>query len=142
MHPVMNDIGSYAAAVLGVVPTNSAAAVTKGDAIDRIDAQSGVLVLQTGAKSGAPDSFTADCKLQHSDTTTDGDFSDFQIDETTVAVDQIITENETHSVNVDLSSAKRYIRAVATVAFVAGTSPKLVVAAPIVLGGFRELPPS
>jgi hypothetical protein len=43
-------------------------------------------------------------------------------------------------VNVNLAGCKQYVRAVVTPAFVNGTSPKIEVAAVIVLGGAHTLP--
>lgn len=140
MHPIQNDIGAFVAPCVSISPRNAAAETYAGIAVDRLEARSCVLVVESGAPTGAPDSYTLAGKLQHSDTTTDGDFVDFQIDETTVAIETITADGSLKTVNVDLSSAKRYVRAKATLAFVNGSSPKLPYSASIILGGGRKVP--
>ncbi len=135
---IATDIGAYALPQIGIPSTNSAAATTDGTAIDRMTqgADQGwlscILAFNVGSASGTPDSFTADCKLQESDASGSG-FTDI----TGAAVTQRTAAGQGF-VNVNLKGCKRYIRATVTVAFVNGTSPRLPVAATIVLGGARR----
>jgi hypothetical protein len=71
----MRDIASNIGTVLALAPAVQAATI-KGDTIDTTGFESAAFVINTGAVSPASPlpSFTA--KLQESDTTTDGDFTD------------------------------------------------------------------
>ncbi len=100
-------------------------------------ANSCVLHQVTGADSGNPTTLSVQTKLQHSPDNTN--WSDYQINavtQETAALTAVGTEN---TAAIDLTSANRFIRAVAAVAFTGGSSPEVLVAADIVLGGEREL---
>lgn len=68
----MRDIASNIGAALALSPAVQAATI-KGNAIALAGFESAVAIINTGAIAGAGD-YTA--KLQESDTTTDGDFTD------------------------------------------------------------------
>jgi hypothetical protein len=70
----MRDIASNIGTVQALAPAVQSATI-KGSAIDTTGFESCAFVINTGATVGSPaPSFTA--KLQESDTTTDGDFTD------------------------------------------------------------------
>jgi hypothetical protein len=144
MNPRINGIGPSIKVLQGVVPLNRAAATAKGAAIDRTGFQSCVLQGFTGVLESNPSAYSVDVKLQHSDTTTDGDFSDFTPVSGSApsgAIAQITAESTSKRKAINLNSAKKYIRAVLVVgAFTGGTSPKLNCGATIVLGGAVETP--
>ena len=71
-----NNIGGQIVAVQATANASATSAQT-GSAIDRIGFASGKLVISRGAATGSPSSQTTDAKLQHSDTTTSGDFVDY-----------------------------------------------------------------
>lgn len=80
----------------------------------------------TGQKGGEAEatSFTATCKVQHSDNGTDWtDLTDDQI----VSADSVVlnAEADVDSISVYLHGTKRYIRGVGTPAFTGGTSPNV-----------------
>lgn len=133
MHPTSNNIGAYIKAVRGISPADSAATggtPIDGAAIDRLGYGSAVLHHTCGAASGTPDSFTVDSKLQDSD-----DGSTGWADVTGAAATTLAADNAEAQKDVDLSGAKRYIRVRTAVAFVNGTTPKVEVAATVILGG-------
>lgn len=72
----MRDIASNIGTVLALAPAVQSATI-KGVAVDTTGFESCAFVINTGATAGSPaPSFTA--KLQESDTTTDGDFTDVE----------------------------------------------------------------
>jgi hypothetical protein len=128
----LHDTGYYVKTVAGIRPAAQAAATVEGPAIDRMDFLSCVLHAFTGAVSGSPTSLTVNVKLQHSvDGATGWD------DLTGAAIPQITAANSTAEKDIDLTMARRFIRAVSTVSFNGGTSPTVLTAASIVLGGAR-----
>jgi hypothetical protein len=90
---------------------------------------SGNVQAEVGAASGAPTSFTVDVKLQHGDKADGTDMADAGI-----ALTQLSADNTNTAKDIDMVGLKRYIRAVATVAFVDGTTPKIPVNVKFVLG--------
>ncbi len=133
--PTRKDIGAFIKAQAGINPQDSAAATINGAAIDRQDFDSCVLHAACGAASGTPTAQTVDAKLQDSP-----DGSTGWADIAGAAITQLAADNAEAEVDVDLSGAKRYIRAVVTVGFTGGITPKIPVAASVVLGGARALP--
>lgn len=130
------DIGAQVKVVAGIPPTNDdGTAAINGAAIDRLGFQSAVLQVANGAAAGAPTSYTVDAKLQES-----ADGSTGWTDISGAAITQITADNSDEYVDVNLAGAKRYIRVVATTAFVGGTSPTVPVAATVVLDGAAEKP--
>lgn len=138
MHPSRNNIGAFVDPDVGITPRAPTASGTaiKGSAIDRTGFDSCVLVVQTGQDSGTPDSFSVAGKLQHSDTTTDGDFTDL----TGAAIAAITTEDALAEVDVNLADAKQYVRAVVTPTYVGGTTPSVLLSAAVIKGGARNPP--
>ncbi|MDI4664540.1 hypothetical protein K9U40_09405 [Xanthobacter autotrophicus] len=104
----MRDLKNNLGVVKSITPA-VLAATTIGDALDLLGFNSAVLVVSTGAITGAGD-FTA--KLQESDTTTSGDFTDVAAANlhgsfpTSLAADSLVS--------VGYAGFKRYVRAVIT----------------------------
>ena len=135
-----HNIGSYVVPVTGIFPESASAGIINGSSIDRVVhnmPNSCVLHQLVGAESGAPTAVSVQTKLQHSpDNSTWGDYAvNATVQETAV----LSASGSENTANIDLSSAYRYIRPVMTVAFTDGSSPAILVAADIVLGGEREL---
>lgn len=130
-----SDIGSFIKPVKGINPANQAAGTVNGAAIDRQRYGSCTLHLAVGAATGSPTAQTVDAKLQDS-----ADGSTGWADLTGAAVTQRTADNTEAEVDANLAGAKQYIRAVVVVAFTAGTSPAIPIAATVVLGGADELP--
>jgi len=131
------NIGAELKVVKGIPPNDVAAGTVNGAAIDRDGFLSCVLEGQTGAASGTPTSLTADFRLEDS-----ADGSTGWADLAGAVVPQLTAVDQDKHVDANLASAKRYIRTVATVAFVGGTSPKVGVAAAVALGPALTAPTS
>jgi hypothetical protein len=132
------DVGASLRVVTGQVPVLSAAnAALKGAAIDRSGFNSCVLHQARGAADGGPSAHSLDSQVQHSDTTTDGDFEDLPGVEGSAVALTAAGQNE---LDINLSGAKRYIRVVSVIAFTDGSTPKIPIAVTVVLGGATEPP--
>jgi hypothetical protein len=136
-----HNIGSYVVPVTSVFPESAAAGTINGSSIDRMVhnlPNSCVLHQVVGAESGAPTTASVQTKLQ--DSPDNSTWNDYKAGTTTVQETAALTAaNSENSAAIDLGAANRYIRAVTIVSFTGGTSPAILVAADIVLGGEREL---
>lgn len=115
-----------------VVPQAAAAGAINGTAIDTQGFGDAMVVVQVGATTGTPTSFTVNAKIQES-----ADGSTGWVDVTGDTIAAVIAANKTAEINVALRSrvaALRYFRVVLTPAFVAGTSPTIGVSALALLG--------
>lgn len=139
---VMKNIGALVDVVTSVEPQSSAAATINGTGIDRQlhgNALSCVLHTIEGAVSGAPSASSVQSKLQ--DSADNSTFADYKPDGVNVAQAAALSAaNTENGLAVDLTNARRFIRAVTVVGFTGGTSPSALVAADIVLAGERTLP--
>jgi hypothetical protein len=136
----LHNIGSLVVPVTSVFPQNAAAGAINGASIDRVShnmANSCVLHQVVGADSGAPTTLSVQTKLQHSPDNTN--WNDYQINAITQETAVLTAVNSENTAAIDLTGANRFIRAVAIVAFTDGSTPEVLVAADIVLGGEREL---
>lgn len=129
-----HDIGGEVKAIKAINPVDQAAGTVNGSAINRQGFLSAVLHCAAGAASGAPTAQTVDAKLQDS-----ADGSTGWADITGAAITQLTADNSEAQVDVDLGTAKKFIRAVVDVGFTGGTSPSIPVAATVILGGADTL---
>jgi hypothetical protein len=132
-----HNIGALIALATSVLP-QAASANVNGSGIDRLAHNlplSCVVHQVVGAVTGAPSTISAAAKLQHSpDNSTWADYvppGAASVGQT-AALTAVSTEA---SVAIDLSSANRYVRAVALVSFTGGTSPTILTAVDIAFGG-------
>lgn len=99
-------------------------ATVKGIAVDRLGYLSAVLEYIAGINPSIPTGFTVATKIQHSDTTTDGDFVDFITSIATFGTASTLAAASVANYwDVDLTGAKRYIRTYNVLTFTGGTSP-------------------
>lgn len=131
------DFGAQAKAAQSVQATNDTGTTLNGTAVDRMPSgsqegfMSCVLVGEVGTVSGG--SLTSfDLKLQDS-----ADGATGWADISGAAITQITTADSLGFVDVDLSGAKQFVRAVATTAVTGGTVP---VYGLVVLGGAQKKP--
>lgn len=140
--PHNKNSGAYFKVAAGNVPAAVAAGTRNSAAIDRLGYQSCKLATQTGATSGTPTSFTVNAKVQDSADGSTG-WADY-VPPRGVAADAAITALAAASAvgtkDIDLSSAKRYVRVVEVTAFVGGTAPTVGCVSELVLGGADFLP--
>lgn len=124
------DLISSLGAVLALSPAVQAAA-TSGPAIDLAGFSAAMVVINTGAVAGAGD-FGA--KLQHSDTSTSGDFVDVPANDVQGSAPATLTADG--SFRLGYIGSKRFIRLALTKA--GGTS---IAAGAIVIKGMPALAP-
>ena len=137
-----HNIGALLSVVTSVEPQSSIAATLNGGGIDRQAHNmpgSCVLHQAAGAISGGPATSSVISKLQ--DSADNAAFADYKPDGVNVATTVALTAaNTENGVNVELTSARRYIRAVTTLFFTGGAAPAALVVSDIVLGGEKLLP--
>ena len=134
MAHVAHDIGAGLKIVWALSPLDNSAGTRNSSAIDRAVANGNLYMScafggRVGAASGTPTSFSVIYKLQDSADGSTG-WADYGAANATITTDNGDAEGD-----VNLSSAKRYIRVQEVTAFVDGTSPKVEGAAVVVLGG-------
>lgn len=134
-HPVTN-YGALVTAKAGLAPISLAAGASNGGAIDRSGMQSAKLICSVGAATGSPSAQSVTTKLQDS-ATSGGTYVDYTDPDTgsVAACAAVIADDTAAEVNVNLKSAKQFIRTVETVAFTGGSSPEIVSAPLVILGG-------
>lgn len=131
-----NDLGAHIKKVAAINPLAAqAAGAANGAAIDRLGYMSMSFIGQCGAATGTPSAQSVTFKLQES-----ADGSTGWADIADADADALTADNGVARIDLNLQARKRYIRAVATVAFTAGTSPTISVAGVAVLGGADALP--
>lgn len=132
-----SQIGNFAKAEKGTVPAAYAGGTRDSAVIDRLtlDFDSCILVSQTGATTGTPDSFSVNAKIQHGDESDGSDMADYVPTNGTAAITPITAANTLAEKDIDLSGAKTYVRVREVTAFVGGTAPTVGVCSSVVLGG-------
>lgn len=130
----MKDLHTHLNAALVIAPAVLAATTTSA-AIDLQGYNAAELIVATGAIAAAGD---FDIKLQHSDTTTSGDFTDVPEDGVKSDAPASLAADSTYRIGYTGGSDgnKRYVRAVATKA--GGTS--LALAAVLIRGAASDTP--
>src|SRR6185312_15509284 len=111
---VMKNIGALVDVVTSVEPQSSTGATINGASIDRQlhgNALSCVLHTIGGAVTGAPTTSSVQSKLQ--DSADNSTWADYKPDTVNVAQAAALTaQNTENSLSVDLTNARRFIRAV------------------------------
>lgn len=130
-----HNIGALIKQAFGVGPAANAAGAVNGAAIDRLGYGSCSIAAITGLDTGSPSARSATVKLQDSADGATG-WNDIS-GAPTIAVTAVSSIGEAE---VNLASAKRYIRAVTTTAFTAGSTPTLFSAVVVTLGGADKVP--
>lgn len=122
-----------------VFPILSAAGANNGVAVDTLGYGDGMCIVTVGAATGTPDSLTVAAKLQES---VDSAFSS-PVDITGAAIVTLTAGTKSAEIRLSLgkrAAHKRWVRAVVTPAFVNGTSPKIPIAATILLANPEVAP--
>src|SRR5690348_6905088 len=119
-----HNIGAFVAVATSVEPQSSTGSTINGTGIDRFahnNPLSCVLHQAVGAVTGAPTTASVQTTLQ--DSADNSTFANYEPDGATVQQTAALTaQNTENSVAIDLSTARRYVRAVTVVAFTGGTS--------------------
>jgi len=129
----MRYLGEEAACFSAISPQFSAAGAVSGAVIDRREFESAIFILQTGATTGNPTSFSVTARIEDADVV--GVWSNV-----TGATTALTAINSTAELNVNLLALRRYVRVVGTLAFVGGTAPTASLSSAAILAGARNLP--
>ncbi|MGO9038547.1 MAG: hypothetical protein ACLPV2_09865 [Steroidobacteraceae bacterium] len=143
MFSTLKNLGDLAIALQSVSPQSAVAGTLNGASIDRFSHNLPLTCLlhhAVGAISGAPSAMTVSTTIQNApDNST---WTNYLYDGTHQAVVQALTAANTDAqASFDLTMAQRYVRAVTTISFTGGSTPSVIVAADIVLGG-ENMPPA
>jgi hypothetical protein len=138
------NIGALAVPTSGVRPQSASAGAINGASVDRAARNmplSCLLHQNVGALGGAPSTTSVVTKLQDSaDNSSFADYAPANQNNVVQACAALTATNTDNAVGINLSSARRYIRAVTTVAFTGGTAPTALVAATLVVAGENLVP--
>ena len=121
--------------VKGIAPIAQAASEVLSAAIDTSGYNSALIEVETGAATGAPDSYSVACKVTEC-ATSGGQYADVDGATATLAADGKHAQIRVEGLG---TSRKRYLKISLTPAFVGGTTPKALVGATALLGrAFKE----
>lgn len=138
---LQKNVASLIAPETSIVPQAATASVngTSHDRGNHSMPLSCALYTTLGAVTGSPTSFTVQSKVQDSaDGTT---FADYKPDGVNTAQDAaaLTAASTAQWTAVDLTNARRYVRAVSTISFTGGTSPSIEIATVVIFGGENTL---
>jgi len=138
MKEVTSEINTLIAILPQVLSGESVA--VNGPTVDRKGYQSAVCSVQVGNVGGdaAPTRFGVTVKVQEKSGETD--WVDVSSKSVTFSGESVATMAQRGEIAVDLRGCARYIRAVATPTFTAGTNPALAISADWVLGEASVVP--
>lgn len=134
----MRSVFDNVKALAAVRPVALGAASATSIVIDTMGYSSAMFVVENGAATGTPDSYTVAGKVQESDNANGSSASDI----TGAAITTITADNKSAQIRVDglgTGGRKRYLVLVITAAFVNGSTPKALVSGMCLLGrGVRK----
>lgn len=146
----MKDAGAYFDVAIAAKPTvlTTASAAVTGNPVDRTNYLGGSLVVSFATTQSKVKTSTLTVKIQHSDTTASSLFSDYKFQDkstagtVTVHSTASITPSAVSKFNLNLMSAKKYVRAVLTPSLPTGSTVTLTgpASAVFVFGGKHDLP--
>lgn len=124
-------------ALAAVRPVAQAAGDATAIVIDTMGYNSAMFIVENGAATGTPDSYTVAAKVQESDASGSG-----YTDVTGATITTIAADNKSAQIQVDGlgTDRKRYLKLIITAAFVNGTSPKALVSGVALLGNAYQEP--
>lgn len=132
----ITDVGQRFNTQPGIRPVSSSGGQILGPSIDRARAHSCELFQMTGAVSGTPTTISVISKLQSSP-----DGSTGWADISGSATFAVGAANSQTRKNVSLQDVSdQFIRAVIDVVFTGGTTPSVMVASSVAVGGVRRMP--
>ena len=121
--------------VKGIAPIPQTNSEVLSAAIDTMGYNSALVEVETGAATGAPDSYSVACKVTEC-ATSGGQYADVDGATATLAADGKHAQIRVEGLG---TSRKRYLKISLTPAFVGGTTPKALVGATALLGrAFKE----
>ena len=129
-------LGETAKVTAGIAPGIFAAGDLTPIVIDRYAFEDAIVHLKVGAATGTPTAQSVALKLQTGDAVNGSDMSDV----TGEVITALTADNLEAELDLDLAGYKRYLQVIPTVAFTAGTTPKIPVAVTVVLGKAVSIP--
>lgn len=118
----------------------AASAASAGIGVDTKGFNSAMAIIENGAATGTPTSYTVDAKVQECDTNsgTAGDWADV----TGATMTQITADAKSGIIRIEGlgTSRKRFLKVVVTPDITGGTTPKCLVTASILLGNAYQEP--
>lgn len=145
---MQTDLGSFVTPKLAIIPVQVTASGTdpelsvNGPTVDRLGYRTGILTCPVAATLAATNTFTVSAKVQHSDTGTSGwaDFAGPTNNLVLTGAADGSTESGLLELNLNLTTAKRYIRAVITGTLSAAETDTARAAGAFILSGAAEKP--
>lgn len=120
-------------AIKPVIAINPIAASTvqTSAAIDTMGFNSAEVVVQNGAATGTPTSYTVDAKVQHCDTA-----GGTYVDVASATITQITADSKIAAIRLEGLGAniKRYIKVLVTPAMTGGTTPNALIGSTVLFG--------
>jgi len=143
----MKDLASEVktlTAIKSQVASGEATAIN-GYTIDKLGFESAIFALEVGDTTGTPTRFGVTFKIQESSgesaVAVAANWADVSGMSKTYSGETVATQGDLGGeINVDLKPLGRYVRAVATPTFTAGSSPKINLGAVVVLGEAKVTP--
>ena len=123
-------LGESAKVTAGIAPSTFVAGDLTPIVIDRFGFEDAIVHLKVGAATGTPTAQSVSLKVQTGDAAGGSDMADVTGD----AIAALTADNAEAELDLDLAGYKRYLQVIPTVAFTAGTTPKIPVAVTVVLG--------
>ena len=106
--------------------TELSAGTENGLVLNRVGFYSAIFGVAVGAATGTPTAQSVKIKIQTGDESNGSDMADYlDAEDILYESDELDADNTNTFLNVDLTAAKTYIRAVVTVAFTGGTTPAI-----------------
>ena len=139
--PAGGTLGEQIQDTSGLDPIASTGATHNGKVLNRELFNTIVWLVQGGATTGTPTSFTVDAKVQESDASDGTGMTDAAVgDFGGVAITQQTAASFAVELESDLQKLKKFVRIVVTTAFVGGTSPTIPVDVCATLGANERGP--
>lgn len=138
-HQIQENTKTLAAFVPIRLSTSSS--YQAGVTIDKLaydEARELLIVVQNGAVTGTPDSYTFDAKIEHSVNSNMSSAADV----TDATITQVTTDSQKSEIYVKLDGLRRYFRLTVKFTAVSGSSPELPVSGIAILHNFRTVPQS
>jgi hypothetical protein len=138
MHALAHNVGAYLAKAIGISPQlQTGNGTITGTLRDRQGHQSLRVLCELGAVTGTPDATSVVFTVEQ---TADASGSPDTPAAITGATVTLTAENTQGVIDVDLDGVERYVRVKSVTTFTGGSSPKVQVSAPIILGPKDVIP--
>ena len=136
----MKDVASEVKTLTAIKPqvASGEGAAIDGYTINRKGCSSGVFSVQVGDASGTPTRFGITFKVQHK--SGEESWADASGQTKTFSGETSVTTNQQYMIASDFRALGRYVKLVGTPTFTDGSSPKIQIAATVVVGEADVVP--